>query len=73
IDGLGVEVMKDLLFLALYDGILLLDDSSSMRRKEKRKRIVEIKKICQKTVSVKRILRDATGVQAEFLNRPELM
>ncbi|KAI9698533.1 MAG: hypothetical protein M1836_004114 [Candelina mexicana] len=48
----------------------LADDSYSMRRDEKGKRIVEMKKICQKIVSVNRILRDATGVQAEFLNHP---
>jgi len=58
-EGLSDEIVSSLLILALYDIILFIDDSGSMRREENGIRVEELNKIGRKILSVNMIFRDA--------------
>ncbi|GAA6043224.1 hypothetical protein JCM8097_000337, partial [Rhodosporidiobolus ruineniae] len=62
-----LEITMDLARLALFDTVLLLDDSASMQFYEKGARIDELKNIVGK-VSIAAGLFDADGIQIRWLN-----
>ncbi|KAL1953785.1 hypothetical protein VTO42DRAFT_2282 [Malbranchea cinnamomea] len=65
-ESLKSDMMDSLLVLALYDCVLLLDNSSSMESEEGR--IDQLMDICEMIVEVESIFHNSSHVKVEFLN-----